>query len=309
MQSLGHLPDLEGVLGALRAVSGHRGQSALQPINGVPGLRRQPALASRRDRQASEPTETSLAAVFEDLERLVGQMTPGQARALLADARVRALLPQLYAIRAAFEYDLEVSSANAALSAADPAAAVDACVAAKIAMLPATFFEALSERRRLLFVGSGPFPTTAMALVRVLGRPVTCLDRDGAANALAARFVAASDMASAITILEGALERFDDLPRYDAVVGAFLLGVDIVPQALNAKSVLVEEIADQVALGTRMVLRTPRDAGALIYPAIELRQRDGYTISLDPATDGGPLPYDRPFVVIERHVNGGRYAH
>lgn len=237
--------------------------------------------------------------LYEELETRASSTEGG---AILDDPAIHGALPQLYALRAAQEAVAETALAHAALTSPDPQARVAAEVRRKIDSLPAAFFDALSGAERLLFIGSGPLPTTAMALVETLGRPVRCLDFDAAANRLGAAYVEAGGYRDRIAIAEGRVEVWDGLGRFDAIVCAFLVGIGTRPEPAGAKSRLVERVLGRLAPGQSLLLRTPYGLGALLYPVLSPTTPPG----IDAAHRPGDR-YDRGFVLYAR-VDGSPSA-
>ncbi|GAB5469400.1 MAG: hypothetical protein Kilf2KO_24300 [Rhodospirillales bacterium] len=260
--------------------------------------------AISRVKVEGDATRSYLADAFAQLERLAGSIRHRDAPQLLSDPTICALLPKVYAVRAEFEYAQEDAAARAALADSNSAQSIERHVAAKVTMLPRKFFDALGQRDPILFAGSGPFPTTAMAIAGVTGRSVTCLDRNADANALARRFADAGGFATRLSFLDGRLEDFTELADYACIVGAFLLGVGNSAEPGRAKTCLVERTANALAPGARLLLRTPVGAGGLIYPVVRPELPVGFKICPYLQDGASSLPYDRPFLLIERLASG-----
>ena len=241
-----------------------------------------------------------LSVLFSSLESHVQQIDPSGFQSVLKKTRISSYLSDVYAIRSRWEGHLETCLARRAICADSPISEVRAAVNEKIGMLVPEFFDALVGRERILFVGSGPYPTTAMAIASVLKCSVTCLDHSKEANEIGQMFVAAGGMSGDVSIVQGSLEAFEAIGDFDAVVTAFLVGVDTRPRAVDAKSELIQSTVRRVAPGARLILRTTIGAGTLIYPAVEPPNQIGVQVQMIPEASALPVPYDRPLMLIDR---------
>ncbi len=255
---------------------------------------------SSNDNNRNERWVQELDVLYSELERRIEDLDLCNVELILKDRRIGPRFPELYAIRAQWEERLETMLSRRALCADSPIRAVQSEVDRKINMLPQEFFDSIAGRERVLFVGSGPFPTTAMAIARVLNRPVTCLDFNHRANALASEFLDAGEYSERVSVMRGALETFDDIANFDTIVAAFLVGVSTTPQEVGAKSRLVSGAAKRLQRGGRMVLRTSLGGGELIYPAVEAPNNVNFCVNTIPDPSALPVPYDVPIMTIDR---------
>ncbi|MEM7652199.1 MAG: nicotianamine synthase family protein [Pseudomonadota bacterium] len=208
-------------------------------------------------------------------------------------------LSLLYAIRARFERELEFGLARDELDRPSARERIGASVQRKNDALPETFYDAIERDKPVLFVGSGPYPTTAMALSSRLSIDVTCLDFDSEANELGARYIRVGGYADRIQITEGEISRFGDICQFGTIVCAFLVGVGLEPGPLDRKTRLINTVLDRMPLGQKLILRSPLGLGALLYPKVEITGRTDVAVRVwpDPSTS---VPYDKPFVALTK---------
>ncbi|MEM7057932.1 MAG: nicotianamine synthase family protein [Pseudomonadota bacterium] len=204
----------------------------------------------------------------------------------------------LYRARAVFEEIYETDLALAALCSDNPVDSIRDHIRNKTANLPAAFFDSVVVGRRFLFVGSGAFPTTALALTTKLDCRITCLDRNLAANEIARSFVAKNGSADRVHIIDGDVLSFPDIAAFDTVIFAFLVGVETRPDVPQKKSDLVSKVLEQMAPKARLIARSPLAEASRIYPYVDLDPAIARSIRHVPAN--GPIRYDFPFLIIEK---------
>ncbi len=237
---------------------------------------------------------------FERLEAFATENDPAVIAAILSDPSVLQLLPQVYAVRALFEHELEWRLASETIAAPDAAQRIAKQVDDKIAALPAAFFEAIADCRNILFAGCGPFPTTAMALYRRFGWPVVCIDRDPRANQLARDYITASNFPYRMAFVDADLADFQRLGEFDCVVCAFLIGVGTSLLPPDAKSLFIRDVAGKLPPGVPLVLRSPQGLGRLVYPALDPDHFEKFRYAEFPDKTHGPVCYDKTFTVVEK---------
>ncbi len=244
-------------------------------------------------------------ALYAQLEDYAAWTSPALCSAVLSDPDLARRLPELYALRAAYEADLEWDKAAQAVAGPNPRAAIRDQVDHKIESLPAAFYEALGSKRSILMAGSGPLPTTAMALADRLELPIVCLDQDHRANRLGEAYASAGGYSESVSFVTAELAECDDADRFDAIVGAFLIGVGTVPAPASARSDVVKTLLARIAADATVVLRTPQALGALVYPPIKLAASDAVRQSLYPVIPGARQPYDSTFAILKRRSDRG----
>jgi len=115
--------------------------------------------------------------------------------------------------------------------------------------------------RRVLFMGCGSFPLSAMILASIHEMSVTCLDRDPVACGRASALLRASGLANRVNVVCGHAEDFDFVARYQAIWVAMMVGRDEV-----SKMYVLNRL--QRALHRRetvLAVRSPVGHGRLLY--------------------------------------------
>ena len=237
---------------------------------------------------------------FLELESYVVATNQALVLEVLSDPEILAMLPQAYAVRALFEHELEWRYATETIASQKASDLITQQVEDKLEALPSAFFEKLAGCRRVLFAGSGPFPTTAMALHRKFGRPVVCIDRDARANELARAYVASSEFPYQIEFVDSDLADFSNFDEFDCVVCAFLVGVGTSVQPLETKSAFIRDVVRNFPTNLPLVLRSPQGLGRIIYPSLEPGYFEGFSFVEYPDSSIHPVPYDKAFTVIEK---------
>lgn len=241
-----------------------------------------------------------LEAHFLELETYALETDQALVQEILSDPEILEMLPQVYAVRALFEHELEWRCASETIASPKASELIAGQVEDKLEALPPAFYEVLAGCRRILFAGSGPFPTTAMALHRKFNRPVDCIDRDARANELAHAYVARSETPYELEFVESDLADFSNFDEFDCVVCAFLVGVGTSVQPLETKSVFIRDVVRNLPTNLPLVLRSPQGLGRIIYPSLETSYFEGFSVVEYPDSSIHPVPYDKAFTVIEK---------
>ena len=108
---------------------------------------------------------------------------------------------------------------------------------------------------RLLFIGSGPIPITAIHLHLQAGCPVDCLDRDPSAVAISRRVIDKCGFASSIQVFCGSGEDFD-ISRYDVILIALLA---------KPKKRILRNFRKRSRLDARLLCRTSFGLRTVVY--------------------------------------------
>ncbi|MEM7424772.1 MAG: nicotianamine synthase family protein [Pseudomonadota bacterium] len=237
---------------------------------------------------------------YERLERYAGITDERLLRSVLNDPEIQSMLPALYALRAKYEYDLELEGAEQTIAAKDPRSLIASQIEHKVRSLPEAYFRVLRPRDKILFAGSGPMPTTALALSKIFGRPISCIDYDPRANDLAREYAKIAGYEKQLTFFQEDLLDFRGINRFDCVAGAFLIGISHAPEAVAAKSEFVRDLLRGLKKNTWLVLRTPRALGSIIYPPLKWVNMPEFREVRYPLQVGRTLPYDTTFTSWDR---------
>ena len=243
---------------------------------------------------------TPLEAHFLELESYALETDQALVQEILSDPEITEMLPQVYAVRALFEHELEWRCASETIASPKAADLIAKQVDDKLEALPSAFYDVLAGCRRVLFAGSGPFPTTAMALYRKFNRPVVCIDRDARANELAHAYVAGSETPYEIEFVASELADVSNFDEFDCVVCAFLIGVGTSAQPVETKSMFIRDVIRKMPANLPLVLRSPQGLGGLIYPSLSAGSFDGLRFVEYPDSSAHCVPYDKSFTVIEK---------
>ena len=187
--------------------------------------------------------------------------------ALLADAAFQALHVDLLMVRADYEFERERFLAEAIIDAGDTSPLE--AFRSKESYDGAHAFEhaalAPYAPRRTLFVGSGPFPSTAMAFLRAHpGTSVACIERRADGCRMAAELARIFGCEDLEIILADALE-ITDFAAFDCVHVGTVVGV--LPEE---KSRVVAHFKRRVPPDALLALRTSVGPGRIIFPAVDL---------------------------------------
>lgn len=237
-----------------------------------------------------------LLSVYQSLEHYAATNDPRLTRAVMQDPEVQNMLPELYALRARYETDFEFELARKTIASERARALISTQVDEKFHALPDAYYDVMRSSDRILFAGSGPLPTTALALSRAFGRPITCIDYNAQANEVAREYVKLSGCTNRITFLDGDLLDFDAHDRYDCIAGAFLLGMPTLPSPLSTKADFVKRLLNIIDGETSLVLRTSRSLGGLVYPLIDFDANRQCRQVEYPLVPTRSQPYDSTFV-------------
>jgi nicotianamine synthase len=210
--------------------------------------------------------------LFGRLVQLVVAMGAAEARMVLADARIRAIVPRLRQLCATGETELERAWARRIACSPDPSAELErfpyvenyrllirlewsAVLGAAGAVLPT----------RIAFIGCGPLPLSPLLLARHHGVAVDAYDRDQQAVDQARAVVEAVPAPGLLRIHHGDTARCPDLRAYDVVVLAALVGV-----TAGAKRAVIRHVHDRMRPGALLAARSAHAARSLLYPVLDL---------------------------------------
>jgi ribosomal protein S18 acetylase RimI-like enzyme len=145
-----------------------------------------------------------------------------------------------------------------------------ALVKGELALTSRTAFQ------RILFLGSGALPISALLLHSETGAPVDCVARDSSAIELSRKVVESYGVGGAVTVLGGEDSDYD-IQNYDLIV----IGILFKPK----KSVL-KTIRKRSQPGCQVLCRTSRGIGQVIYESISDRERRGFYLKAQQLAQG-----------------------
>lgn len=223
-------------------------------------------------------------AVFGRLVRLVLDVPPGAAPAVLAHPAVGPVLEDLRARCFVGEYQLESAWAARIASSRDPHDELERfpyidnyrllgeLERSTVARLAGE--EVLARGRRVAVVGSGPLPLTSFLLAEG-GVRVDNLERDPVALAQSRRVAEALGVGGQafhrVDVGQGSVEV--DLAACDLVVLAALVG--LTPER---KAMVLRRLAAAMAPGAVLLARSARGLRTLLYPEVEADALAGFEV-------------------------------
>jgi hypothetical protein len=234
-------------------------------------------------RVTAEPTPSAAEQerIFAELDDLLFGVDEDFVRWILEHRDFVPIRERLHAVRAEYEYARERDLARALVAAGDESPLTNFRSTGWYEEAHAFELAALAPfaPKRVLVVGAGPFPTTAISFMRAHPEAdVACVELRAEAYTLAtqvARISACQDLevihADALTI--------DDFSAYDCVIVGTVVGV-----SAAEKRRVVSHFLGHVPPSTLLILRTAIGPGRIVYPEVDLRQLRGidYDVLVDP---------------------------
>lgn len=188
---------------------------------------------------------------------------------------------RLHAIRADYEYVRERDLARALVAAGDTSPLEKFRSTDWYEQAHRFELEALEPYapRRVLVVGAGPFPTTAISMMQAFPQTrVACVELRAEAYTLATQ-VARICECPGLEVIHADAMRMRDFSDYDCVLVGTVVGV-----SAAEKRDVVEHFLAHVPASSLLILRTAIGPGRVVYPSVDLRQLAGidYRVLYDP---------------------------
>ena len=205
----------------------------------------------------------------------------GLAEPLLEDPRYQRIRDDFLLVRAAYEYERERVLAEAIIAAGDDSPLDAFRATGSYEAAHAFELDALASfaPERVLVVGAGPFPSTALAFLRAYPQAsVACIERREEGCRLASQVARICGCEGLRVICADALE-VSDFSDYDCVHVGTVVGV------LDAeKRRVVAHFRRFVPPSALLVFRTAVGPGRVIFPSVDLDSLAGldYRILADP---------------------------
>ncbi len=227
-------------------------------------------------------------ALFSELVAVATHPGNGEiARQVLADPKIRRITPGLRSLCSAGEIELERAWARRIIISRDPQRELrEFPYFANYEQLTRLEHHAVlgvtdCALPRMLFVGAGPLPLTALLLATQHGHTdIDNIDIDSAATRLAERLVGVLGIGSlrfrSVDVLD-----CTDVAGYDLVYVAAMVG----PHP-DEKSRVIKHLYRQMRPGALLLARSAHSLRTLLYPPLRLRDLDEF----------------RPLVVLNPHT-------
>lgn len=248
--------------------------------------------------------------IYGELDEIIRYAAADVHRHALSDARIRALVPAIHRVRAAYERDRELIQARALVQADDgPARLARTIEEESYWALGDELRGALGGSRRILVAGSGPLPLTALCIGATLDVHVTCVERDTECHLLGQRLIAMSGRGEHFESVNADILEMTAFEDYDAIVGVVLLGVGTEGDDGSNKATIARHIVDYMSPRGRLVLRNPHGLGRLLYPSVDLGDGGDVRVTHLVPEVGPDHPYRSGLVVAERRAPDAGHAH
>jgi hypothetical protein len=227
------------------------------------------------------PSPAEQERLFAELDELLFGVDEEFTQWILEHLQFQPAKQRLHEVRAEYEYDRERDLARALVAAGDESPLASFRSAGWYEEAHNFELDALAPYapQRLLVVGAGPFPTTALSFMRAHpGASVACIELRAEAYTLATQ-VARISHCEGLRIIHADALTVEDFSDYDCVIVGTIVGVSEAD-----KSRVVEHFLKFVPASTLLILRTAIGPGRIVYPCVDLAQLAGieYRILTDP---------------------------
>jgi nicotianamine synthase len=215
--------------------------------------------------------------LFGELVQVCVRTDQSASPRVLADPRVRELMPDLQRICAEGESFLEQVWAHRVIGSADPWAELAQFPYLdnyrQLTRLELHALAGAGHRRRqagrVCFLGGGPLPLTAVLMRADLGTPVDVVDNRAEAVDLARRVIGRLAPGPGIRVVQADAASADDMHRIlagcDVVVLAALVGC-----TRRQKQAVLSAVGGALATGAYLVVRSTHGLRSLLYPVVDV---------------------------------------
>lgn len=228
-----------------------------------------------------KPSPADQERLFAELDELLLGVDEPFTQWILDHPQFRPIRERLHEIRAEYEYDRERDLARALVAAGDESPLERFRSASWYHEAHNFELQALAPYalKRLLVVGAGPFPTTALSFMHAHpDATVACIELRAEAYTLATQVARISNCEDLQVIHADALT-IEDFSDYDCVLVGTIVGVNA-----QDKRRVVEHFLRYVPASTLLILRTAIGPGRIVYPSVDLNQLAGikYRVLVNP---------------------------
>lgn len=218
------------------------------------------------------PSPAEQERLFAELDELLFGVDEEFTQWILEHPRYQPIKERLHEIRAEYEYDRERALARRLVAAGDESPLAGFRSASWYEVAHQFELDALAPYapKRVLVVGAGPFPTTALSFMRAhRDAAVACIELRAEAYTLATQ-VARISNCEALQIIHADALTLEDFSAYDCVIVGTVVGV-----SEAEKRRVVEHFLEFVPKTALLVLRTAIGPGRIVYPSVDLSQLAG----------------------------------
>jgi nicotianamine synthase len=210
-------------------------------------------------------------AAFTSLVQLTSGVSADVAIDVLSDAEIINILPTLRAMCSEGEGHLESYWAMKIIESEHPTIALeDFPYYGNYLKLTEMEYRSLSlignrPLKRVLFIGSGPLPLSAILMAQQFGLTVDSIDNDASAVDISTKLINRLGLGNALSIRQADAVSYEHYGYYDAVFLASLVGLDP-----DAKQTIIATIQKQMKQGGLLIARTAHGLRTLLYPEIDI---------------------------------------
>lgn len=214
---------------------------------------------------------------FTELVHLAVSASASETATVLADNEIAKITPHLRAMCFEGEGHLEFHWAKRIINDAHPAITLQTFPYydnyLKLTQLEYRSLNLVGDHsiRRVLFVGSGPLPLTAILLAQQYGIVVDCIDNDTQAVEVSKQLISRLGLSKTIRITQGDAASYTQYGEYDAVFLAAMVGLDA-----KTKQSIIATTGRQMKQGDLLVARTAHGLRTLLYPPVDIDLIEGF---------------------------------
>lgn len=127
------------------------------------------------------------------------------------------------------------------------------------------------ESHKVLFIGSGPLPLTAVVLAMFFGQECTVMDKDKDAVKISRKLINCLRLDKKIEVIESSAESYKNYSEFNIVILAALAG------ALESqKKIIIKQVEKNTKPGTHLLARSSYGTRRLLYKPVKLDYFDVY---------------------------------
>ena len=207
---------------------------------------------------------------FNELVELSSEASNQTTAELLSDPEIQSIMPRLRAMCSEGEGHLEAAWATKITQDKHPSITLEEFPYyenyLKLTELEYRSLSLVGNRpmKRVLFVGSGPLPLSAILLAQQYGLMVDNIDNDADAVASSKKLINRLGLSDSVGVTQADAISFTCYNDYDAIFLASLVGLDS-----TTKQAIIARIQSQMKQGGLLVARTAHGLRTLLYPPID----------------------------------------
>jgi nicotianamine synthase len=224
-------------------------------------------ITQRLKQQKSLQPNSTVNSLFTDLVASVQRHDAMHYQDIIHQYDLHCLAEDTQCLCSAGEYALELYWSEKIIHAKHPRAALEQFPYfdnyQQLVALESQTIKSVVQPEKILFIGSGPLPLTAILLAQNYSWYIDCMDRDTSAY----NYGTAVSQALAVPNLNFTcvdVHRYQDLAQYQVIVLGALVGV-----TSHEKEKILNHIYSQVQAGTRVLVRSSHGLRELLYPSID----------------------------------------